>query len=88
MTSDQTGGLIDAGDQTFRPSYGFGWAKSATSRDLPGSSAQFDHAGSSGSRLWVDPARGLVYVMVAGLWGTGGELSDEVFVPVYEAILG
>ena len=87
MTSDQTVSLLDVGDPSFRPSYGFGWDKSAASRDLPGSPAQFDHAGSSGSRLWVDPARGLVVVMVAGLWRTGGELFDAVIVPVYEAML-
>ena len=88
MTSDQTRGLLDVGDPSFRPSHGFGWDKAATSRDLPGSPAQFDHAGSSGSRLWVDPARGLVVVMVAGLWGTGGGLFDEVIGPVYDALLG
>jgi CubicO group peptidase (beta-lactamase class C family) len=87
MTSDQTRGLPDVGDPSFRPSYGFGWDKAATSRDLPGSPDQFDHAGSSGSRLWVDPARGLVVVVVAGLWRTGGELFDEVIAPIYDAML-
>ena len=87
MTSDQTHGLRDPGDPAFRPSYGLGWDRSSTSRDLPGSSVEFDHAGSSGARLWVDPAAGFVFVMLAGLWLTGGELSDEVIAPVYRALI-
>jgi CubicO group peptidase (beta-lactamase class C family) len=87
MTSDQTGGVLEPGAPAWRPCYGFGWDKSSTSRDLPGSPAQFDHAGSSGSRLWVDPAAGFVFAMVAGLWLTGGALSDEVIRPVYDALI-
>jgi CubicO group peptidase (beta-lactamase class C family) len=88
MTSNQTAGLLEPGNPTFRPCYGLGWDKSTTSRGLPGSPGQFDHAGSSGSRLWVDPAAGFVFAMVAGLWLMGGELSDEVIAPVYDALSG
>jgi CubicO group peptidase (beta-lactamase class C family) len=87
MTSDQIAGLHEPGDPSFRPCYGLGWDKSTTSRGLPGSPAQFDHAGSSGSRVWIDPADGFVFAMVAGLWLTGGELSDEVIGPVYGALM-
>jgi CubicO group peptidase (beta-lactamase class C family) len=86
VTSDQTVGLLQQGDPPAPIHYGLGWDKSTINRELPGSPAVFDHAGSSGSRIWVDPDAGFVFVMVAGLWLTGGELSDEVLARVYGAI--
>jgi CubicO group peptidase (beta-lactamase class C family) len=87
MTSDQTVGLLHQGDPPSPVHYGLGWDKSTMNKDLSGSPAVFDHAGSSGSRLWVDPDAGFVFVMAAGLWLTGGELSDEVIAPVYGALV-
>lgn len=86
MTSDQTAGLLQRGDPPSPVHYGLGWDKSTLNEDVPGSPAVFDHAGASGSRLWVEPDAGFVFVMVAGLWLTGGALSDEVLARVYDAI--
>jgi CubicO group peptidase (beta-lactamase class C family) len=85
MTSDQTGGLPDAVSPESPVGYGLGWAKSAVNHGLPGAPDEYDHAGSSGSRLWVDPVAGFVFAMVAGLWLTGGALSDEVIARLYAA---
>jgi CubicO group peptidase (beta-lactamase class C family) len=86
MTSDQTAGLLQPGDPPSPVHYGLGWDKSTINERLPGSPSAYDHAGSSGSRIWVDPEAGVVFVMVAGLWLTGGELSDEVLARVYDAL--
>lgn len=86
MSSDQTDGLLQPGDPPSLVHYGLGWDKSTMNEELPGSPGVFDHAGSSGSRLWVDPDAGFVFVMVAGLWLTGGDLSEEVLARVYDAL--
>ncbi len=35
---------------------------------LPASPRSFTHAGASGTRLWVDPDRGLVFVLLSNQW--------------------
>lgn len=86
MTTDQTKGLLEARDAPRRPRYALGWGKSALDGRLPGSPAQVDHFGTSGSRLWVDPGYGLVIALLAGLWGTDTRVSDTVVAAVYSAL--
>lgn len=86
MTREQTASAVDETDPTRRPVYGLGWGKGALTGRLPGSPSQFDHAGATGSRLWVDPDEGLVIALLAGVWGVPGELSDAVVGAVYGAL--
>jgi CubicO group peptidase (beta-lactamase class C family) len=86
MTREQTAGIFEAGDPPRRPHYGLGWAKSGLGGRLPGSAAQFDHMGATGSRLWIDPQHGLVIALLANLWGADSWHSEAVIAAIYGAL--
>lgn len=86
MTREQTAGIFEAGDPPRRPLYGLGWAKSGLGGRMPGSAAQFDHLGATGSRLWIDPPNELVIALLANLWGVDSRHSDAVVAAVYGAL--
>ena len=85
MTREQTGGVLEHRDDgsVRRPDYGLGWHTlghdvAPTGRPaefevhgvrLPASRRSFTHAGASGTRLWVDPDRRLVFVLLSNQWG-------------------
>ena len=50
---------------------------------LPASPRSFTHAGASGTRLWVDPDRGLVFVLLSNQWGVSSVPALEVLAAVY-----
>jgi len=86
MTREQTAGLFEPGDPPRRPAYGFGWSRPGLTGQLPVSPGAFQHTGASGSRLLIDPQEGLVIALLAGVWGSPGERSDEVIAAVYAAL--
>lgn len=52
---------------------------------VPASPRTFTHGGASGTRLWVDPERGLVFVFLTNLWGAGDGPMFAVLGGVYAA---
>jgi CubicO group peptidase (beta-lactamase class C family) len=83
MTREQTVGIFEPVDPPARPAQGLGWRKTALLGGIPGSDRQFDHPGATGSRLWVDPAYGLVIAFLANRWGTESDLSAAIVSAVY-----
>jgi CubicO group peptidase (beta-lactamase class C family) len=90
MAADQTRGLMSSvpADQEPRPvHHGLAWAKSTLMRDdLPGSPLVVDHGGASGTRLWVDPAAGLVFVYFTNQWRPNRDAELNALRAVYRAI--
>jgi CubicO group peptidase (beta-lactamase class C family) len=37
-------------------------------KDVPGSARVVDHGGATGTRLWIDPDAGLVFVFFTNQW--------------------
>ena len=67
--------------------HGLGWGKPTLMRDVPGSTNVFSHGGVSGTRLWVDPDAGLVFVFFTNRWGAERSVETEVLRGIYEAML-
>jgi CubicO group peptidase (beta-lactamase class C family) len=88
MRREQTAGIFEAGDPPRRATYGLGWGKSTLDGRMPGPSSVVDHAGATGSRLWVDPTNRLVVALLAGRWGTDRTLADAAIAAVYGALQG
>jgi len=95
MTREQTAGIPELlEDGTSRePHYALGWhtprpdaAGRATLAGvpMPGSTAAFTHGGIAGTRLWVDPERGLVVVVLSNRWAMDQEPIARVVAAVYE----
>jgi CubicO group peptidase (beta-lactamase class C family) len=99
MTREQTAGILEhLEDGTTRdPRYGLGWHRAGPSPSgdarpgeveiggvtLPASPRSFTHAGASGTRLWIDPDRGLVFVLLSNQWGLSSAPALEVLAAVY-----
>jgi CubicO group peptidase (beta-lactamase class C family) len=85
MTREVTvNGLGTATDRLADEHYAIGWGKPG-----PASAASptaFGHGGLTGTRLWVDPERDLVFVFLSGTWGGADPLIDDVLLAVYGAI--
>ena len=64
-------------DEDLPVHHGLGWAKSTLMKDVPGSARVVDHGGATGTRLWIDPDAGLVFVFFTNEWDTdrGPELT-------------
>ena len=84
MTREHTQAIPEVlEDGTVRePRYALGWRKPRPSPEgsvtlagvtLPASMAPFTHGGISGTRLWVDPERRLVVVVLSNRWAVGQE---------------
>jgi CubicO group peptidase (beta-lactamase class C family) len=99
MTREQTGGILEhlADGSVRRPDYGLGWHTLGRDRApagaqaefqvhgvrLPASPRSFTHAGASGTRLWVDPDRGMVFVLLSNQWGGDAAPALEILARVY-----
>ncbi len=86
MRREQTAGVLESGDPPRRPTYGLGWGKSTLNGRMPGPPEAVDHAGATGSRLWVDPVNGLVIALLVGRWGADRALADAAIAAVYGAL--
>lgn len=87
MTREQTEGLDEVlEDGSTRPSrYALGWGKPADGFTPPASSRAFSHGGATGTRLWVDPDRDLVFVFLTNLWGISDDVMFAALRDVYRA---
>jgi CubicO group peptidase (beta-lactamase class C family) len=86
MTSDQTAGVLEAGDPPRPAHYGLGWGLPVREGFMPGSLRTFGHGGGTGTRLWVDPDAGLVIVYLTNSWTVGPAASFAAIAAVYGAI--
>ena len=88
MGVDQTRGEV-AGkhdDEDVPVHHGLGWGKPTLMRDVPGSINVISHGGASGTRLWVDPDAGLVFVFFTNRWSSDRGVETEALRATYEAI--
>ena len=94
MTREQTAGILEHLDDgtTRAPEYGLGWHRATALETggvvvsgvrLPASARVFTHAGASGTRLWVDPDRRLVFVLLSNQWGGSSVPALEILAGVY-----
>jgi CubicO group peptidase (beta-lactamase class C family) len=99
MTREHTGGIPEVlEDGSVRSAdYALGWhtpganvARSGQPDEfevhgvrLPASPRSFTHAGASGTRLWVDPDRGLVFVLLSNQWTGSSVPAIEILSAVY-----
>ncbi|HTS14996.1 MAG TPA: serine hydrolase domain-containing protein [Candidatus Sulfotelmatobacter sp.] len=86
MTREQTTGLPDLEEPGHAAHYGLGWNVPGGRPGKPGSAAAFEHGGSTGGRLWVDPAHDLVIVHLANRWLSEARYSYAVIDAVYGAL--
>lgn len=95
MTREHTQGIPEQlEDGTVRePRYALGWRKPRPLPDggvtlagvpLPATMAPFTHGGISGTRLWVDPERRLVAVILSNRWALGQEPIARIIAGVYQ----
>ena len=69
MARDQLGGVRGLYDGEERAvHFGLGWGKPTLMFDLPGSPRVVSHGGATGTRLWIDPDAGLVFVFFTNRW--------------------
>jgi CubicO group peptidase (beta-lactamase class C family) len=86
MTREHTQGIVDIDDPSTSPRYGLGWVKPGPEQGLPGSPRAFGHGGATGTRLWVDPAVGLVVVYLMNVWDTSDAHSAAAVRAVVDAL--
>jgi serine-type D-Ala-D-Ala carboxypeptidase len=53
---------------------------------VPASASAFTHGGASGTRLWIDPERDLVFVFLTNLWGVDDSVMYATLAEVYAVI--
>jgi CubicO group peptidase (beta-lactamase class C family) len=78
------GGIGAAADPLLADHYALGWGRPRA--DTVGSPDAFGHGGATGTRLWIDPERDLVFVYLTGDWGFPLEPVDAVMHAVYAAL--
>jgi CubicO group peptidase (beta-lactamase class C family) len=84
---DHTRGIIGFDDGVERPvHFGLGWGKPTLMRDGPGSPRVISHGGATGTRLWIDPAAGLVFVFFTNRWSAERAVEAEALRGTYEAM--
>jgi CubicO group peptidase (beta-lactamase class C family) len=64
--------------------YALGWGLPGPT--MPGSRVAFGHGGATGTRLWIDPASGLVFVYLTAVWGFPVDPIDRVMNAMYAAL--
>jgi CubicO group peptidase (beta-lactamase class C family) len=85
MTREVTvNGLGATADRLIGEHYAIGWGKPGPTS--AGSPSAFGHGGVTGTRLWVDPERDLVFVFLSGTWSGADPLIDDVQLAVYGSI--
>jgi CubicO group peptidase (beta-lactamase class C family) len=101
MTREHTRGILEIQeDGSLRePRYALGWGKPdpdgtipsvlgtpiSTAERVPASPSTFTHGGASGTRLWIDPDRGLVFVFLTNEWSASDETMFATLAEVYRA---
>jgi CubicO group peptidase (beta-lactamase class C family) len=99
MTREHTVGILEIGadGSTREPHYGLGWGKTRVAGTLPSvvgtpvesrtvvpaSYETFTHGGATGTRLWIDPVRELVFVFLTNQWGLADGPMYELLAEVY-----
>jgi CubicO group peptidase (beta-lactamase class C family) len=66
--------------------FGLGWSKPTLMREAPGSARVVAHGGASGTRLWIDPAAGLVFVYFTSAWSPDRMPEVDALAGVYHAM--
>jgi CubicO group peptidase (beta-lactamase class C family) len=99
MLREQTSGIPEVLDNGLvrDPHYALGWRKRSElstgrvagvidpARVIPASPSTVTHGGASGTRLWVDPERDLVYVFLTNIWYGDDGPAHAVLRRVYAA---
>jgi CubicO group peptidase (beta-lactamase class C family) len=101
MTREQTRGIpeVQEDGSTREPRYALGWGKPnpdgtipsvlgtpiANQVRVPASPSTFTHGGASGTRLWIDPDRGLVFVFLTNEWSASDEPMFATLASLYTA---
>ncbi len=89
MGEDQLRGLPGMYDGEERPvHFGLAWGKPTLMRDLPGSTRVISHGGATGTRLWIDPEVGLVFVFFTNSWAPDRSTEVEALRGTYLALEG
>ena len=52
---------------------------------VPASASSFTHGGATGTRLWIDPDRELVFVFLTNMWGISDAAMYGTLAEVYRA---
>lgn len=78
------GGLGAAADRLADDHYAIGWGRRGAAS--PASASAFGHGGISGTRLWIDPERDLVFAYLTGVWGLPAQPIDAALNAVYAAV--
>lgn len=87
MGSDQTRGVTGSYyDEEVPVHQGLAWGKPTLMRDVPGGPDVIDHGGASGTRLWIDPQAGLVFVYFTAEWNPSRETERRSLWNVYRSL--
>ena len=60
-----------------------GWVKAGQGAFPEQPEVGFYHGGATGTLLWLDPARRLVFVFLSNRWGSGNEHAFDVLQRLY-----
>lgn len=86
MTRDHTAGVPRLLEPHHRDvHYGLGWGKPPAAPGGPSDSA-FEHGGVTGTRLFLDPERDLVFVFLTNQWNATPDVSSQALSEVYRAL--
>ena len=89
MARDQLGGIPGFYDGQERAvHFGLGWGKPTLMFDLPGSPGVVSHGGATGTRLWIDPDAGLVFVFFTNRWAADRSPEAAALRGTYRAMGG
>ena len=87
MGEDHTRGVPGRyNDEDRAVHHGLGWAKPTLMKDVPGSPRVVDHGGATGTRLWVDPDLGLVFVFFTNEWDADRGPEMAALRALYQAV--
>jgi CubicO group peptidase (beta-lactamase class C family) len=87
MLEDQLGGVPGTYEGEERSvHFGLGWGKPTLMRDVPGSPRVVSHGGATGTRLWIDPDAGLVFVFFTNQWSPDRGPENEALQGTYAAM--
>jgi CubicO group peptidase (beta-lactamase class C family) len=89
MMEDQLGGLPGSYEGEERAvHFGLGWGKPTLMHEVPGSPRAVWHGGATGTRLWIDPDAGLVFVFFTNQWSVDRGPEREAIRETYAALGG
>lgn len=87
MVTDQTRGTVGIFDGEERlVHFGLGWGKPTLMGETPGSDRVVSHGGATGTRLWIDPDEGLVFVFFTNRWSPDRGPEIEAIHGTYAAL--